>query len=180
VRGAAGCVQHDRRGHGDPVGSGNEEDVYLEVHRQLIRRAVWHLRRDVDGERARTSCGNVQLAEVDLLLILPRGMLLGGNRELVVVWTDVWNRLRLLQQQCTLVGRQFYGEDNYVATVFHVEGKHFLTVYEDGSYKYETEASLFTAGVTRALDSRSPSELVTPPNSTLWSHVHVIRVRSSI
>ena len=78
-------------------------------------------------------------------------------------------RLRLRQQQCTLVGRQFYGEDNYVeATLSHVEDKYFLTVYEDGSYKYETEASLSTR-VTRALGPHSPAELVAPPNLTLWS-----------
>ena len=71
-------------------------------------------------------------------------------------------RLRLRQQQCTLVGRQFYSEDNYVAIVSHDEGAHFhfLTVYEDGSYKHETEESLFAARVTRALGSRSASELL--------------------
>jgi hypothetical protein len=55
---------------------------------------------------------------------------------------DVRNRLRPIQQQCKLVGHQFYGQENCVATVSHVADKYFLTVYEDGSYKFETEKSL--------------------------------------
>jgi hypothetical protein len=71
---------------------------------------------------------------------------------------DVWNRLRMLQQQCPLLGHQFYGEENCVATISHVEGEYFLTIYEDGSYKYETEESMLPAVNRSNLSSACLSE----------------------